>query len=286
MLASRPRKPVGLAADPTRDAKIVEAFEKTHDGYAIDRVFSDPELCLRFIEVAHRLGVDASYTAICRRLMGIRKSGKFKVVTTKKDKRDPRPFLIPAELAFAQLTYRHDASYDDMLLDPAVGAEFDALAKKIGRIGSAVDYRLAALHLRKNVRSRRGDERSLVEKLDLSELNLRWHPLGPLSKVTLNDIPTTEGLFSLSEPNRYLYLTTHPNLRSGVKVFQDPDVLSAVGNQFWSPSPDNISLQVVRQEDLKSRVTGSTLSGQLRLLELKSLDVYQPIFNMIPKAAA
>ena len=286
MLASRPKPSVGLPPDASRDSKIVEAFEKTHEGYSVDRVYADPVLCLRFVKQANKLGVNASYMAICRRLMTIRKSGEFKVKTTKQDKRDLRPFLIPAELAFAQLTYRHDASADDLLLDPDVGVEFDALAMKIGRVGNAVDYRLAALHLRKNLRSRSGPERKQVELLDPSELNLRWHPGGPLSKVTLDDIPTTEGMFSLSEPNRYLFLTTYPNLRSGIKVFQDPNFLAAVGNRFWSPSLDTISLQVVRQADLKAKSLTSTQSGNLRLLELKSLEVYQPIFNLIPKVAA
>ena len=86
----------------------------------------------------------------------MRKEGGFPIRTTKEDNRNLHPFLIPAELAFAKLTYRYDASYDDSFLaDPDVGKAFDENVARVGRSDDLVAYRLAALHLRKNVRSRR-----------------------------------------------------------------------------------------------------------------------------------
>jgi site-specific DNA-methyltransferase (adenine-specific) len=150
MLANRPRDTTPLAPDRSRDAAITQAFRDTHQGFSVDRVLADPKLTIRLVRRCHELGADAPHVLICRRLLRLRKEGGF-VKATREDKRDLNPFLIPAELAFAQMTYRYDASYDDLLADPKIGARFDELVAKIGRTGDVVGYRLAALHLRKNV---------------------------------------------------------------------------------------------------------------------------------------
>jgi hypothetical protein len=279
MLATRPKPLARLGPDASRDAKIIDAFKKTHGGYSLDRVLANPELARQFVEQAQKLGVDAPPALINRRLLRIRKAGKLKVKTTAGDKeRDISPFLIPAELAFAQLTYQYEVSYDDLLADPEVGAAFDALALKIGRGGNIVDYRLAALHLRKNIRSRRSDEVEKLANLGITDLTHRWHLVGAFAKITLDDVSPAEGIFALSEPNRFLYLTKYPNVREGVDRFRNPDLLAALGNRFWTPSPESISVQLIQEED--------TNGVTLRLLELKALEVYRPIFNLLPVAAA
>src|SRR5437879_3496286 len=103
MLAARPKPAARLGPDGLRDAKIIQAFQAIHKGYSVDRVLADPELAGRFIGRAQQLGVDAPPALINRRLLRIRKAGGFPVETTVEEKRDLRPFLIPAELAFAQL---------------------------------------------------------------------------------------------------------------------------------------------------------------------------------------
>ena len=277
MLAARPKPPVRLAPDNERDAKLIEAFEKAHQGFSVDRTFADPILTSKFIAIARSLGVDAPQAAICRRVLRMRKEGGFPVATTKEDKRNLSPYLIPAELAFAQLTYHYDASYDDLLSDPEIGSAFDELAFKVGRgAGELVDYRLAALHLRKNVRTRKPSIVKELAKIDVADLTSSWQDIGLLSVVPAADVPESEGILSILEPNRHLYLTRHKNLRMGVELFQDKDVLSAIANRFWKPSPNSITIQVLQRNDVK----GSTLSAW----ELKSLELYRPIFNM-PLAA-
>ena len=81
----------------------------------------------------------------------------------------------------------------------------------------------------------------------------------------------------MREPDRYLFLSQSENLRSGVGVFQEKDVLASVGNHFWTPSPDIITVDFLRPEDVDG--------VSLRLFEFKAIETYQPIFNMLPKAA-
>lgn len=276
MLANRPIKMSPLAPDKSRDSIIVSAFAEIHGGYSVDRTLADPQLAARYVKYCQQLGIDASHAAICRRLLGLRKAGGFAVKTTREDKRDLHAFLIPAELAFAKLTYRYDASYDDLLADPVVGRAFDENVAKIVRSADAVAYRLAALHLRKNVRSRRKADAEQLAHLDFSKFKPHWHRPGHLSEVPLDAVPDSKGVFLLREPDRYLFLSKSDNLRSGVAIFRDNDVLASMGNHFWFPSPDKIRVDFVRPED----VSGMTL----RLFELKSIETYQPIFNMLPKA--
>jgi hypothetical protein len=74
--------------------------------------------------------------------------------------------------------------------------------------------------------------------------------------------------------NRFLYLTKITNVREGVERFRDARVLAALGNRFWTPAPERSSVQWIRRDD--------ALGIPLRLLELKALEVYRPIFNLLP----
>jgi site-specific DNA-methyltransferase (adenine-specific) len=277
MLANRPIKKAPLAPDKSRDSLVVEAFAQVHDGYSVDRTLADPELAARFVGRCHRLGVDAPHAIICRRLLRLRKEGGFPITASKEDKRNLHPFLIPAELAFAKLSYRYDASYDDLLSDPEIGRAFDENVAKLGRSGDPVAYRLAALHLRKNVRSRRKADAVQLAGLDISKVKAHWHTPGHLADVRPDAVPDSEGVFSLREPGRYLYLSQSDNLRAGVDIFRDKGVLALAGNHFWSPSPDKITVDLLKPEDVHG--------VSLRLFEFKAIETYQPIFNMLPKAA-
>jgi hypothetical protein len=282
MLANRPIKMAPLAPDNSRDSIVVKAFAEIHNGYSIDRTLADPQLAARYVKRCQQLGVDAPHAAICRRLLRLRKEGGFPVKTTRKDERDLHPFLIPAELAFAKLTYRYDASYDDLLADPDLGKAFDenvarlVQVTKVGRSENVLVYRLAALHLRKNIRSRRKADAEQLAHLDISKVKTHWHTPGHLSDVQLDSVPSSEGVFSLREPDRYLFLSKSDNLRFGVGIFRDAHVLASVGNHFWSPSPERITVDFVRPNDVQV---------DLRLFEFKAIETYQPIFNLLPTAA-
>lgn len=276
MLANRPSKKTPLSADKSRDSLIVKAFAQVHEGYAVDRALADPVLADRFVKQCQQSGVAATHFEICRRILRMRKQGGFPIKPSKKENRDHEPFLIPAELAFAKLTYRYDVSEDDLLADPDIGRAFDEAVTKLGPSRDVVAYRLAALHLRKNVRARNKADEKQLAKLDVSK-KVRWHTPGHLSDVQLDSIPDSEGVFSIREPDRYLYLSESENLRAGIGLFQSSDVLSLVGNHFWSPSPDRITIDFARPEDLKTK--------DLRLFAFKAIETHRPIFNMLPKAA-
>ena len=128
---------------------------------------------------------------------------------------------------------------------------------RLGDSGDVVAYRLAALHLRKNVRSRRKADAKQLAHLDISKVRPIGTRPGTCRMSDWMQVPDSEGVFSLREPDRYLFLSQSENLRSGVGVFQDNDVLASVGNHFWSPSPDKITVDFVRPEDRAWRESSS-----------------------------
>jgi len=275
MLAWHPKLIHALGRDDSRDGKIVAAFTKVHDGYSADRVLADPAHAQRLVDEYHRLGLDQPVALLNRRLLCIRKTGSPTISlpkTTKTDKRNLLPYLIPAEIAYAQLSYRYDATIDDVIADPEIGAFFDDIAIRIGHGGSAIDYRLAALHLRKQVRLCKRSEKTELADFGEGELQHLWQDKGALAMITPNDVPRAEGIFALTEPTRYLFLTKYPNLRDGVDCFRDQRTVASLSNRFWTATPDRISVQVIDG----TRTKGTTL----RLLELKALEVYHPIFNL------
>ena len=174
MPTNRPIELAPLAPDESRDSIIVETFHK---------FMTVIPLIVPWQTRSWRLGLlnGASNSALrhrtpqFRRLLRLRKAGGFPVKTTREDKRILRPFLIPAELAFVKLTYRYHASYDDLLADPDVGKAFDENVAKVGRSGDVVAYRLAALHLRKNVWPRRKADVKQLAHLDISKVKAHWH---------------------------------------------------------------------------------------------------------------
>lgn len=280
MLACRPKAIARLDRNDDRDARIVQAFSAVHLGYSVDRLLADPVLTRKFTDQCRKDGLTAPAAAINRRLLRIRKATDLPVVLPKATREDPRnlpPFLIAAELAFVQVTYRFGATVDDLLADPELGEFFDQLAMKIHPGGEAVDYRLAALHLRKNVRARASSDQNRLADIGEDELAEQWVIQGPMSRVPISEIPEEEGVFAVVEPNRYLFLTRHCSIREGVEEFRGRRVLEALGNRFWTPSVDRIGIQTIKQTPENQQ--------RLRLLELKAIEVYHPIFNLPLKAA-
>lgn len=280
MLATREKSPTTLTRDNARDAKIVRAFAAVHQGYATDRLLADPHLSQLFLKEVRSLGLQEPTAAINRRLLRIRKATDLPVrlpKTTKTEKRDLHPYLIPAEIAYALLGYQYDVSFDDLLADPELLKQFDDLAIKIDPRGTIVDYRLAALHLRKNIRSRSDAERNEVARTSESEVSQRWRTLGKLASLKRIDVPDSEGIFSLSEPNRYLFLTRFADLRSGIAQVQDGKLLSALGNRFWQPNVSGIDVRIITPTVQKK--------PNLKVLEMKALDLYRPLYNLLPRAA-
>ena len=175
---------------------IVEAFRLTHDGYSADRVVADPELNTKFIEACAKLGLVGDPRVWNTLLFRQRKSGKLtSLETTKRTKfswQEIDNYLLGSEIAWQQLLDEGVAkTVDEILCDPELVARFDEIAMQFAPGFSPLEYRWAALKLRKEAKTARS--RSNVLKAP------RFKAMIPIEDVAADSFENQNGLFVLSE---------------------------------------------------------------------------------------
>lgn len=132
---------------------IVEAFRKTSQGYSADRVVADPDLNREFLAECHRQGLTAEPAVLNRTLFRLRKSGKLQSIPTEQRTEfrweETDDYLFASEIAWRQIHDQSGASIDDILCNPELVAQFDQIAAKFAPGFTSLQYRWAALKLRK-----------------------------------------------------------------------------------------------------------------------------------------
>ena len=158
--------PISLARRLSRliDETITAAFMETHDGYAADRMLADPDLQAAFHEECSRHGLPMTPRTACLHLLKLRKRGG----ALKGTKRysvsaaDCEPYLFATEIAWRRVHDKHpDASLEEILADPGLAAEYDSVARRFAPGYTSLQYRWAALRLRKSLEVARRKGRSL-----------------------------------------------------------------------------------------------------------------------------
>ena len=192
---------------------IIEAFRLTHDGFSADRVVADPHLNKRFVDTCARLDLVGDARTWNMLLFRLRKAGKLSHIETQHRTSfswdDCDNYMFASEIAWQSLLNNGSArSLDEILCDPSLASEFDNIAKRFAPEYEPLEYRWAALKLRKEAKSARSRAAVLTppsrfsEMLPIGDLNARRLPKGP-------------GLYVLSENRaRKLYVGETLDLRN------------------------------------------------------------------------
>ena len=175
---------------------VVEAFRLTHDGYSADRVVADPELNQPFVEACKKLGVVGNPQIWNTLLFRQRKSGNLATVETTKRTtfswEEIDRYLIGSEIAWQQMLDEKAAkTVDEILCDPELAERFDEIASQFAPGFSPLEYRWAALMLRKEAKTARG--RAEVLKAP------RFQSMIPIDELKADSFEHETGLFVLSE---------------------------------------------------------------------------------------
>ena len=155
---TEPSLPASKAATSSADfaTGLVEAFGRSNDGYSLDRLIADPVLNRRFIAECEELGLSGDAKEWNWRLFNYRKAGKLQSVPTSKRTemswKDSEPFLFASEIALSSLLASGGHSLDAILCDPDQAAQFDQLARQFAPGFTSLQYRWAALKLRKEAK--------------------------------------------------------------------------------------------------------------------------------------
>jgi len=194
---------------------IAEAFGATHDGYSADRVVADPDLNKEFVSVCTNLGLVGDARIWNTLLFRLRKTSKLTHIETlhRTDLswEDCDKYIFASEIAWqSMLNDKSAKSLDEILCDPALAAEFDRLARQFAPGYKPLEYRWAALKLRKEAKYARS--RAIV----LTPPN-RFGAMVPIDELAARSLPEAAGLYVLSEDpkrTRNLYVGETLNLRS------------------------------------------------------------------------
>jgi site-specific DNA-methyltransferase (adenine-specific) len=133
---------------------IVESFYAAHNGFSIDWLLANPHLQYVFHDACRDAGLIGGPADWNRELLRLRKTGGFpKRGTIRKvhiaDEQLDN-FSFAAEIAWRLATDKFPgASLDEILCDPAKATYFDRAARRFAPGFRTVEYRWAALRLRK-----------------------------------------------------------------------------------------------------------------------------------------
>ena len=224
---------------------IVEAFRLTHKGFSPDRVVVDPDLNQRFTKTCDTLGLigDAAYWN--RLLFRLRKNKALAEIKTQQRTSyswsEVDEYLFASEIAWKILIDEGKAtSLDEILCSPDLAEEFDTIAARFSPGFTPLQYRWAALKIRKTISVARS--RAAVLKDSLKQRRLKFGKTERLQDIVDETIPEAGGLYLLSQSkNKQLYAGETLDLRRVLLTIKKQQ-------QVWESHADELYVQVLLKD--------------------------------------
>lgn len=194
-----------VPGDEIDQDRLVQAFRQVRQGMSPDYVVADPKTNALFQEAARSLGLRADPARINQALLNARKAGRLKDEPSASQYRLAReyePYLFASEWSVRHLQRQllkeinRMPALDELLCNPSWAERFDEIVARIKPGFAAIDYRWAALAMRKKGRSK-----PLEKAVDI----------GMSRQLTFGQwrdpsIPSEPGLYLIRSGERALYL--------------------------------------------------------------------------------
>lgn len=138
------------------ESGVTGAYRVAHDGFSTDYLLADPDLNASFVAECKHLGVPGDAVIWNQTLLRLRKGNRLPRLTKRRHRvtlPEMDPYSSASEVALHQMTVSCDYSLDDILCDPELAAMFDEIATRFAPGYTPLQYRWAALTLRKRARS-------------------------------------------------------------------------------------------------------------------------------------
>ncbi len=188
---------------------IIEAFSNSNRGYSVDRLVADPILNEDFQLACERLSIPGTSAERNRFLFRIRKAGKLKSfgvntsISTKMDWKQIGSFVYASEIAWRKISNVYCMSLDEIFCDPRIAVQFDQIAGDFAPGYQPLDYRWAAIKLRKEGSSARHRATLRTPKqLGISDLNrngLKRNSGSFVSELDFASIASEPGVYIIRE---------------------------------------------------------------------------------------
>ena len=190
-----------------KKSAICTAYLQTRQGFSVDRVVADPDINAEFLDRCRFLGLEISRSKINLTLLNLRKSGYLRGIKSKRTSfKDEDEYRFASEIAIRFLERRDGVSLDAVICDPKLAIEFDGLASDLSPGFPPLQYRWAALNLRKKKKL----SPEIVPKIVKAATVKRYR----ISDVVVNDIPKSQGIYFFIDSHEAvtLYIGESANL--------------------------------------------------------------------------
>ncbi|HEX4149485.1 MAG TPA: DNA methyltransferase, partial [Pirellulales bacterium] len=215
---------------------LLDSYRRAYRQYSLDRVVTDPELNSQFIDACRQLGLPGEPRTWNWTLFGMRKAGLLaELPTTERTEytwEQCDPYLFASEIAWRQMIDQGCESLDSIFCDPALAEKFDAVARRWAAGYSSLEYRWAALKLRKSAKQ----VRTRAKMLTAASLGKAIDLGGSESR----QVPESAGVYVvLGSSGEALYAGEATNLRDRL--------LKQCGSKaksLWKPWSEGLSVRV------------------------------------------
>ncbi len=247
-------------------AKLIAALDATCQGFSPDRVVADPELNAAFIAEANRLGLTGSAATLNRSLINLRKQGN---LPGRKSKRtsfsDEGDYRFAAEMAIRFLERRDGISLDAIICDPALAAEFDSIATQLAPGYSPLQYRWAALNLRKMNRLKPELLARVAPPISVHVMQIK--------DIEVDCVPSQQGLYMFFTSAQVLYIGEAENLHKRLKKHLEHSDNKGLARWMWEYGIDDLRVEIqILESDTATKVRCA--------LETELIRSRSPLFNV------
>lgn len=246
--------------------EILQAFHHARQGFSPDRVVADPELNRTYLRECDRLGLGSDAAKLNQSLLNLRKRGALRGLSSRRTLLKDQPgYRFAAEMAARFLERAHEITVDQMICDPQFAEQFDEIARTIVPGGTPLDYRWAALNLRKQQQLKP----EVLARVARPEKVLRLQVAG----LSLGTVPQGSGLYLFYSSQATLYVGEADNLQNRIRTHLDHSDNKMLARWLWEFGDASLHLELqVLDKSITQRIR--------RALELELIRSRQPLFNI------
>lgn len=247
---------------------VVSAFKDVRDGFSPDRVVVDPFLNSLFLEKCNKLRPGISAKNANKHLLNARKAGLLKGLKTTKRTgfKDEDDYRYASEIAVRFIEKRDAVTLDDIICDPERASDFDKITSRICPDHSPLQYRWAALNLRKSSKLKPEIMSHVLPPVGVK--------LGPVSEIVLSTLSSKQGLYIFYGGQQTLYVGEAGNLRLRIEKHLDHSDNKGLARWFWENSFSDVNLEL-------QQLPENTTKKMRRALEAELIISRHPLFNVL-----
>lgn len=258
-------------------AAVAQAYLETRKRMSADRVIADPELDAKYLHRCRELGLSGTDYELNWMLMDARKNSYLKDMPKTK-KYTPRridDFEFASEMALAHMRrklasdFPSGLSLDRIICDPSLAREFDRIAAELSPDFTPLEYRWAALGVRKAAGR-------YAKKAEVADL-VSFERLGNTKGVRASQISEDPGIYIFRNDNSSLFIGETDNLRGRIARHFDSSANEGIPEWIYEGKRLPLELGIVAMS-AKTKVLR-------KISELRAISEFHPTLNYSGSAA-